>query len=117
MACHGVSNRSATETALFRFGFGPERLSELRGRPANVRDNPVRSPEAAQVQLNPLQVGLMNFSAQCEQLFLRLLDFLGDPFQRETDLGHFVLPTSALRFSTIGKLGPIPGGVRGTAKV
>jgi hypothetical protein len=82
-----------------------------------VRDKFVRSFEAAQVQLNPFQVGLGDFLAEGVQPFLRPFDFPGNAFQREFNFGHSVLPTSALRITVIGKLGPIPGGVRGTAKV
>jgi hypothetical protein len=80
-------------------------------------DDAMSSLEAAQIQINLLQIGLGDFLAEGEELFLRLLDFLGDALQREADFGHFVLPTSALRITKIGKLGPIPGGVRGTPKV
>jgi hypothetical protein len=73
--------------------------------------------EAAQVQFDLFEIALNDFSAKCEEFFLRLLDFLGDALQREADFGHFVLPTSALRITKIGKLGPIPGGVRETPKV
>jgi hypothetical protein len=101
------------QTALLVW-FCCERLPIHRGRPANVRNDPVRSFQATQIQVNLFLIGLGDLATNGAQLFLCLFDFLGDSFQREADFGHVVPLTRRIEIFFVGRFGPIPRGVRQT---
>jgi len=106
--------------ALLRPGFGlsRERLPEVCGRwPAEILDDFLAFLEALQVQLNLLLVVRDDLASNRAQPLLSLGDFLRNSLEGEVNFGHLDLPGRRTEHSLDWRLGPIWGGVRGTAKV
>jgi hypothetical protein len=71
----------------------------VQGWSADNSNDPLRSPKAPQIQINPLQIGLDDLAAQRAQLFLGLVDFPGNALQREFNVSHSVLLPSGASYS------------------